>query len=115
LLLVGPFVMSHVFGQHYNYGRIGLACVGLGMGLHLIAGTLNQATLARGQAKTSSWIWLLCAALFLLWTVLPLVSDVLLRVEVGYLGATALLAGGLYIVYRAGRDVRAAEAVPAVA
>jgi O-antigen/teichoic acid export membrane protein len=115
LLLIGPFVMSHVFGQHYNYGRVGLACVGLGMGLHLIAGTLNQTTLARGQSKTSSWIWLLCAALFLLWTVLPVVNDVLLRVEVGYLGATALLAGGLYIVYRAGRDVRASEAVPAVA
>jgi O-antigen/teichoic acid export membrane protein len=111
LLLIGPFVMSHLFGQHYDYGRIGLACVGLGMGLHLIAGTLNQATLARGQARIASGVWLLCAALFLLWTVLPVVNDVLLRVEVGYLGATALLASGLYVVYRAGRDVRAA--VPA--
>jgi O-antigen/teichoic acid export membrane protein len=111
LLLVGPFVMSHLFGQHYDYGRVGLAAVGLGMGLHLIAGTLNQATLARGQARTASAIWLFCAALFLLWTVLPVVNDVLLRVELGYLGATALLASGLYVVYRAGRDVRAA--VPA--
>jgi hypothetical protein len=47
--------------------------------------------------------------------VLPVVHDVLLRVEVGYLGATALLASGLYIVYRSGRDIRASEAVPAVA
>ena len=113
LLLIGPFVMSHLFGQHYDYGRLGLAAVGVGMGLHLAAGTLNQAALARGQARLSSGAWLLCAALFLLWTVLPVVSDVVLRVELGYLGATALLAGMLYAVYRAGRGVRAA--LPVVA
>src|SRR3954453_7390828 len=43
LLLVGPFVMSHLFGQPYDYGRVGLAAVGVGMGFHLAAGTLNQA------------------------------------------------------------------------
>ena len=46
-------------------------------------------------------------------SVLPVVSDVVLRVELGYLGATALLAGMLYAVYRAGRGVRAAVPVPA--
>jgi O-antigen/teichoic acid export membrane protein len=107
LLLIGPFVMSHVFGQVYDYGRFGLAAVGIGMGLHLTAGTLNQAALARGQARAASMVWLGCAALFLAWTFLPLVDDVLLRVEVGYATATALLAGSLYVVYRAGRDVRA--------
>src|SRR4051794_33458508 len=113
LLLVGPFVMSHVFGQDYDYGRVGLALVGIGMGMHLIAGTLNQTTLARGQAHLASWVWLLCAALFLTWTVLPVVNDVLLRVEVGYAASTALLAGLLYIVYRAGREVRTAVPVAA--
>jgi O-antigen/teichoic acid export membrane protein len=113
LLAVGPFVMSHLFGQHYEYGRVGLALVGIGMGLHLVAGTLNQTTLARGQAHIASWVWLLCAALFLTWTVLPIVNDVLLRVEVGYAASTALLAGLLYIVYRAGREVRAAVPVAA--
>jgi O-antigen/teichoic acid export membrane protein len=113
LLLVGPFVMSHLFGQHFTYGRFGLAAVGVGMGLHLTAGTLNQAALARGQARISSAVWLLCAALFLAWTVMPVVHDVLLRVEVGYAGATALLAAMLFVVYRSGRDVRAA--LPAVA
>ena len=34
----------------FTYGRFGLALVGLGMGLHLISGTLNQAALARGRA-----------------------------------------------------------------
>src|SRR4029077_1406098 len=46
LLLIGPFAMSHLFGQDYSYGRFGLAAVGIGMGLHLMAGTLNQAALA---------------------------------------------------------------------
>jgi len=30
LLLIGPFVMSHVFGQQYDYGRLGLAALGQG-------------------------------------------------------------------------------------
>jgi len=111
LLLIGPFVMSHLFGQHYNYGRFGLAAVGIGMGFHLIAGTFNQAALARGQAKVASAAWLVCAALFLAWTVLPIVSDVLLRVEVGYMGATAILMALMYVVFRAGREAR--EGYPA--
>src|SRR5207237_1086565 len=27
LLLIGPFVMSHLFGQHYDYGRLGRAAL----------------------------------------------------------------------------------------
>ena len=108
LLLVGPFVMSHLFGQNYDYGRVGLAAVGLGMGLHLIAGTLNQAALARGQAGLSSVAWLLCASLFLTWTVLPVVGDVVLRVELGYAAATTLLSGFLFVIYRSGHDARTA-------
>ena len=107
LLLIGPFVMSHVFGQHYDYGRVGLALVGLGMGLHLVSGTLNQAALARKQDRIASGAWLACAALFLIWTVLPIVNDPLTRVETGYFGATALLTLCLYLVYRSGRGVRA--------
>jgi O-antigen/teichoic acid export membrane protein len=113
LLIVGPFVMSHLFGQKYDYGRFGLAAVGVGMGFHLVAGTLNQASLARGQARTASMVWLLSAALFLAWTVVPVVHDVLLRVEVGYMGASMLLASLLFVVYRAGREVR--QALPAIA
>ncbi len=28
LLAIGPFVMAHLFGQHFAYGRFGLALVG---------------------------------------------------------------------------------------
>jgi hypothetical protein len=91
--------MSHVFGQDFAYGRGGLALLGVGMGLHLISGTLNQAALARGRAALSAACWLTIAALFVGWSFVPLIGDQLVRAEVGYAGATALLAVALYRVY----------------
>ena len=61
LLAIGPFVMEHLFGQHYSYGRFGLALVGVGMGLHLASGALNQAALARDRARAAALCWLLAA------------------------------------------------------
>jgi O-antigen/teichoic acid export membrane protein len=104
LLAVGPFAMKHLFGQHYDYNRFGLALIGLGMGAHLISGALNQATLARDQARAAAVCWLLAAAAFLGWMVAPIVDNQLLRTEIGYLGATALLAALLTVVYRRERS-----------
>jgi hypothetical protein len=103
LLAIGPFVMSHLFGQHHSYGRFGLALIGVGMGLHLVSGTLNQAALARDRARAAALCWMLVAAVFLGWMLSPIVGDQLLRTEIGYAGATALLAAALTIVYRRGR------------
>ncbi len=50
LLILGPFAMSILFDDNATYGRVGLAAVALGMGMHLAAGTLNQAALARDYA-----------------------------------------------------------------
>ncbi len=102
LLLVGPFAMRHLFGQHFAYGRAGLAVVGVGMGLHLVAGTLNQAALARQRAGAAAVSWLIAAVLFVAWTLAPVVSDQLLRVELGYAGATAALVLLLLGLYRGG-------------
>jgi hypothetical protein len=79
------------------------------MGLHLAAGTLNQAALARGQAHLSSVAWLSVAAVFLGWTFLPIIDDALLRVEVGYAAATIVLCVLLFLLYRHGGRVRAAD------
>src|SRR5207244_2191316 len=86
LLTIGPFVMRHLFGQHFAYDRFGLALVGAGMGLHLACGALNQAALARDQARPAALCWLLCAGAFLGWMLAPLLSDQLTRMETGYAG-----------------------------
>jgi O-antigen/teichoic acid export membrane protein len=99
LLLVGPFVMDLVFGASFDYSRWGLAVIALGMGFHLAAGTLNQAALARGRDRAAAGAWLLAAAAFVVWMLAPVVGDELLRAEVGYAGATALLCALLAALY----------------
>jgi len=100
LLAIGPFVMSHLFGQHYSYGRYGLALVGIGMGLHLVSGALNQAALARDRARIATACWGLAAAVFVAWMFVPVVEEQVLRTEIGYTGATALLVLMLGVLYR---------------
>jgi O-antigen/teichoic acid export membrane protein len=100
LLAIGPFVMDVLFPSDTDYGRVGLAVIALGMGLHLTAGTLNQAALARGRAHQAAACWLVAAAAFVVWMVLPVVDDELARAEVGYAGAAGLLCALLYALYR---------------
>jgi O-antigen/teichoic acid export membrane protein len=101
LLLIGPFVMKALLGDKgFHYGRIGLAVVGLGMGLHLAAGTLNQALLARGRATLAAGAWLCSAALFVVIVATHTISNEVTRVEVGYFIAALILCGLLYVVYR---------------
>jgi O-antigen/teichoic acid export membrane protein len=103
LLLIGPAVMTAVLGDKgYHYERVGLALVGLGMGLHLVSGTLNQAALARGRAGWAAAAWLISAALFVGFMLSTLISSEVTRVEVGYFGATALLCLMLAVLYRRG-------------
>jgi O-antigen/teichoic acid export membrane protein len=100
LLAIGPWAMDLVFGDDYAYGRWGLAVVAVGMGFHLAAGTLNQAALARGRAPRAAVAWLAAAALFVAWMVIPVIEDELLRAEVGYAAATALLCAALWRLSR---------------
>jgi O-antigen/teichoic acid export membrane protein len=102
LLLVGPPVMDLVFGSDLDYGRWGLAVIALGMGFHLASGTLNQAALARGRDRAAAGAWLVAAAAFVAWMLVPVVEDQLLRAEVGYAGAAALLCALLGALYSRG-------------
>ena len=103
LLILGPFALRHVFfGQAYHYNGFGLALIGVGMGLHLTSGALNQAALARDRAGAAAACWILSAVVFVAWMLWPAVSDELLRTEIGYAGTTALLAGTLTLLYRQG-------------
>jgi O-antigen/teichoic acid export membrane protein len=103
LLAIGPFVMTALLGNKgFDYGRLGLAVVGLGMGLHLVAGTLNQAALARGRHRLAAIAWLSAAALFVLLMISTAISSEVTRVEVAYFTAALVLSGLLWAVYRRG-------------
>ena len=81
------------------------------MGLHLTAGTLNQAALARGRARSAAISWLIAAVLFVVFVAAPTISAEVTRVEVGYAGAAGILCLLLWSVYRKG----AGQAAPAAA
>ena len=100
LAIAGPRLMQIAFGEKFTYERADLLIVAAGMGLYLSAATLNQAALAQAQVRRAAACWIACAILFVVWTVLPIVDDEFTRVEVGYLGAAALLCALLYAIYR---------------
>src|SRR5215210_127266 len=100
LAAVGPWAMDLLFGGGFSYERGGLVLVGVGMGFHLTAGTLNQAALARDRAGLAAAAWLGSAALFLGWLFVSPFDDPLLEVEIGYCAVTALLALALWLIER---------------
>jgi len=109
LLAVGPFAMDVLFEDEKTFGRFGLVLVAVGMGAHLVAGTLNQAALARDRAGLAAAAWLLSAAAFVGWMLLEVVDDPLLRAETGYAGAAVLLCLLLTAVYRRSQPGRAGD------
>jgi O-antigen/teichoic acid export membrane protein len=100
MLIAGPKLMQIAFGDKFTYERVDLLIVTVGMGLYLSAATLNQAALAQGQVRRAAACWVGSAVLFVIWVILPLVSDEFRRVEVGYLAAATVLCGLLYAIYR---------------
>ncbi len=100
MLIAGPQLMQIAFGKKHDYNRGDLVVVAIGMGLYLSAATLNQAALARGQVRRASFCWLGCAIAFVVWIIVPIVSNEVTRVVIGYLGAAALLCSVLYWLYR---------------
>ena len=70
------------------------------MGLYLASVTLNQACVAQGQVRRAAARWITCAAVFIGWNFLPIVSNEQRRVEFGFLIAAGVLFALLYWVYR---------------
>jgi O-antigen/teichoic acid export membrane protein len=100
VLIAGPKCMHIAFGKEGSYDRLGLLLVTFGMGLYLASVTLNQACVAQGQVRRAAARWITCAAVFIGWNFVPLVSDEQRRVEVGFLLAAGVLFALLYWVYR---------------
>ncbi|MGB0121036.1 MAG: hypothetical protein WBP55_08810 [Solirubrobacterales bacterium] len=100
MAIAGPQLMQIAFSDKFTYDRLGLLLVTAGMGLYLLAVTVNQACLAQGQARRSSIRWISCAAFFIVWTLLPFISDGNLRVEIGFSLTALLLLLSLFLIYR---------------
>jgi O-antigen/teichoic acid export membrane protein len=100
VLIAGPKCMQIAFGDKFTYDRGGLLLVTAGMGLYLASVTVNQACIAQGQVRRASARWISCAAIFIGWCLLPIVSDTYRRVEIGFLLAAGVLLALLYYVYR---------------
>ncbi|HKF83788.1 MAG TPA: hypothetical protein VKB23_12620, partial [Solirubrobacterales bacterium] len=82
VLIAGPKAMQIAFSDKFAYDRAGLLLVTLGMGLYLASVTVNQACLAQGQVRRAAARWIACAAFFIAWNFLPIVSDEFRRVEI---------------------------------
>lgn len=100
VLVAGPKLMQIAFSDKFTYDRAGLLLVTLGMGLYLGSVTLNQACLAQGQVRRAAVRWISCAAFFIAWNFLPIVSDEFRRVEIGFALTAGVLFALLYLVYR---------------
>jgi O-antigen/teichoic acid export membrane protein len=100
MLVIGPWVMSVVFGDDADYERFGLVAISIGMGLYLAAATLNQALLARGRAPHATVAWIVTALAFVAFLLVVHFDDRVLQVELGFVGAAAVLSGLLYLLYR---------------
>ena len=100
LLAIGPWAMDLLFGSDVDYGRWGLALVAVGMGLYLMAATLNQAALARERAKEAASCWVASAAAFVGFLLIPGWDDRVVQVEVGYAAGAAVLCALLLWRYR---------------
>jgi O-antigen/teichoic acid export membrane protein len=110
VLIAGPQLMQLAFSNKFDYDRVGLLLVTLGMGLYLASVTINQACIAQGQVRRASVRWVACAATFVAWNFLPLVGNEFRRVEIGFALAAGLLLALLFAIYRNPRE--RAEDVP---
>ena len=112
MLVLGPALMHIAFGEGFDYPRGGLVMVSIGMGFYLSAATLNQAALAHAQAKQAAVVWVITAAAFVGWLLVPGIDDRILQLEAGYLGAAGLLCGLLYLLYRRSLSESASAPTP---
>ncbi len=100
VLIAGPQLMQLAWSDKFTYDRAGLLLVTAGMGLYLASVTVNQACIAQGQVRRAAVRWIGCAALFIAWNFIPLVSEEFRRVEIGFTLTAGLLLGLLYLIYR---------------
>jgi hypothetical protein len=72
------------------------------MGLYLAAATLNQAALARAQARAAATCWAVTASAFAASLLAWRPEDRVLQVEIAFVAAAGLLCALLGALYRRG-------------
>ncbi len=100
MLICGPWLMKLVFGSQYEYGRLGLIAITVGMGIYLCAATLNQTALAAKRTGAAVACWVTATVAFLAWMLSPIVEDPLTRVEIGYPASSLILFASLFLLYQ---------------
>lgn len=105
VLIAGPTLMQLAFSDKFSYARVDLLIVTAGMGLYLAAVTVNQACLAQGQARRAATRWIGCAVFFIVWTLVPLIENGALRVEIGFSLTALILLASLFLIYRRPREI----------
>ncbi|MBK5233848.1 MAG: oligosaccharide flippase family protein [Thermoleophilia bacterium] len=105
--IAGPQLMQLAFSDKFTYPVQDLLLVTAGMGLYLAAVTVNQASLAQGQARRASIRWILCAIFFVIWMFLPFISDGNVRVEIGFTLTALILFTTVFWIYRRPHGVAA--------
>ena len=100
LFVLGPWAMNLLFASDWTYKSTTLALVGIGMGLHLAAGTLNQSALAHGRAPIAAVVWAIAAIVYLVFLVAKPIDEPVARAAAGYVLSAGLLLLGLLVVER---------------
>ena len=109
--LIGPPVMQIAFGDKFEYNRLGLVIVAIGMGFYLSAAALNQAALAQGQARRAALCWSGCATAFVIFNLIQPLNP-FRTVEIGFTVCAAALSGLLYLLYRKPHPIPEDEVAP---
>ena len=88
---IGPAVVRVVFGPDFVVTRETLGLLAAASGVYILAMALSQALIALGRARQVAVAWVLGVVVLLVVTALG--SDLLLRVELGFLAGSATAAG----------------------
>jgi O-antigen/teichoic acid export membrane protein len=86
-LLIGPWIVAVLFGEEYRLGHLDLLLLAAASGVYMVAVVLAHGLIALQGYRQAALGWLAGLALFVVVTALG--TELLLRVELGFLAGTA--------------------------
>jgi len=95
-------VVSLLFGQEFRLARGHLVALSVGSGFFMLALVCAQGLIALGKHRDTAWGWSIAVLAMISLTAIG--DDLLLRVDLGFTGASAIAAGFLGWRLRAALD-----------